>query len=182
MNMYYRNNAERLHKIVDGIVLQFGGIAGKDMDDFYSLANEVFVDVMNRYDSTQSFDGFLYSCLNNKVKSEITRRNRYKRMAERMSISMDTLLGDDAHSTLADILVSEVDIEKEVIEQNGDWEAEGVVRYLGSLSKIQREIIEMKMQGAEVQYIKKKLGLTNKQYASYMSQAIKYEHIRFLNI
>lgn len=79
---YYSNNAKKLHNTVDKILLKFGGISGKDVDDFYSLANEVFVDVMRRYDGTQSFDGFLYSCLLNKIKTEITRRNREKRKAD----------------------------------------------------------------------------------------------------
>ena len=64
------------------------------MDDFYSLANEVFVDVMARYDDSQSFDAFLYSCLLNKVKTEMTRRNCEKRKADRMSISIDTPLNN----------------------------------------------------------------------------------------
>ena len=63
LSTYYENNANRLHKVVNKIVLKFGGISDKDMDDFYSLANEVFVDVIRRYDGLQSFEGFLYSCL-----------------------------------------------------------------------------------------------------------------------
>lgn len=73
---YYADNARKLRRVVDRILLKFGGLSNKDMDDFYSLANEVFVDAMGRYDGAQSFDGFLYSCLSNKIKSEITRRNR----------------------------------------------------------------------------------------------------------
>ena len=91
---YYANNAKQLHKIVDKILLNFGGLSNKDLDDFYSLANEVFVDVMRRYDESQSFDGFLYSCLLNKIKTEMTRRNREKRKSDRMSISIDTPIGE----------------------------------------------------------------------------------------
>ena len=91
---YYAENAKKLHKIVDKILLKFGGLSNKDLDDFYSLANEVFVDVMKRYDKSQSFDVFLYSCLSNKIKTEITKRNREKRKADRMSISIDTPVGD----------------------------------------------------------------------------------------
>ena len=64
---YYADNARKLHRMVDKILFKFGGLYGKDKDDFYSLANEVFVDVMKRYDGEQSFDGFLYSCLSNKI-------------------------------------------------------------------------------------------------------------------
>ena len=66
---YYSGNAKKLHKMVDKILLKFGGLSDKDLDDFYSLANEVFVDAMRRYDDSQPFDGFLYSCLSNKIKT-----------------------------------------------------------------------------------------------------------------
>ena len=90
---YYANNARKLHKIVDRILYKFGGIYGKDKDDFYSLANEVFVYAMRRYDGAQSFDGFLYSCLKNKILSEITKRNREKRRADRIALSIDAPVG-----------------------------------------------------------------------------------------
>ena len=56
---YYQNNAKKLHRTVDKILLKYGGISDKDLDDFYSLANEVFVEVMGKFDDSQSFDAFL---------------------------------------------------------------------------------------------------------------------------
>lgn len=57
LNSYYENNARKLHIIVDKILikLKFHDV---DKEDFYSLANEIFVDVLKRYDSQKSFDGF----------------------------------------------------------------------------------------------------------------------------
>lgn len=100
--------------VVDKILLKFGGLSNKDMDDFYSLANEVFVDVLKRYDSNQSFDSFLYSCLANKIKTEITRKNRYKRMADRMSVSIDIPIGDGENPKIADIIADKFDLEVEI--------------------------------------------------------------------
>lgn len=71
---YYNNNARELRKLVDGILAKFSGWSNKDVDDFYSLANEVFVDVMRKYDNSQSFEVFLYCCLSNRIKTEMTRR------------------------------------------------------------------------------------------------------------
>ncbi|MDE7062137.1 MAG: hypothetical protein K2O73_02705, partial [Lachnospiraceae bacterium] len=85
LTTYYADNARKLHRMVDKILLKFGGLSDKDMDDFYSLANEVFVDVMRRYDHAQPFEVFLYSCLSNRIKTEMTRRHREKRMADRLS-------------------------------------------------------------------------------------------------
>ncbi len=62
VNDYYENNARKLHILVDKILFKLG-FSFIDRDDFYSLANEIFSDVIRRYDEKQSFDGFLYSCL-----------------------------------------------------------------------------------------------------------------------
>ncbi len=180
--MYYGNNARKLHGVVDKILLRFGGLSDKDVDDFYSLANEVFVDVLRRYDGDQSFEGFLYSCLTNKIKTEFTRRNRYKRRTDRLSVPMDVPVGDGEHYTLADMIPSDINIEKEVLEENMDFMDERIQDYLRSLCKVQRRILEMKMQDIGTKDIKKQLNLTDKQYQSYMRQAVQYEHIRLLHI
>lgn len=155
-----------------------------DNEDFYSLANEIFVDVLNRYNRSQSFDGFLYSCLMNKFKTEMTRRNRKKRQTDKNSISIDTPIGnEDGNSILADMIASNINIEREILGDDADIiMEEKIERYLKSLSKIQRKIIEMKMQNVEVQHIKEELGLTDSQYSSHMQEVVQYEHIRLLHI
>ena len=47
---YYADNARKLHRIVDKILLRFGGLSDKDLYHFYTLANEVLVDAMRLYD------------------------------------------------------------------------------------------------------------------------------------
>lgn len=115
LNTYYADNAKKLHKMVDKILFKFGGLSNKDIDDFYSIANEVFVDVMKRYDYAQSFDGFLYSCLSNKIMSEITRRNREKRRADRMSVPLDAVNGNDEECSLLDVIPSDFDTFEEAV-------------------------------------------------------------------
>ena len=77
-NLYYQNNAKKLHKMVDKVLksLKFYDI---DVEDFYSLANEVFTIVLRDYDKEQDFDGFLYSSLYKKFCTEMTGRTRNKR-------------------------------------------------------------------------------------------------------
>ena len=105
LDLYYSNNAQKLHILVDKILfkLRFTDV---DNEDFYSLANEIFVDVLKRYDGEQDFNGFLYSCLVNKFKTEMTRRNRQKRQADRMAVSLDTPIGEEDGGTLADMIAS----------------------------------------------------------------------------
>ena len=138
---YYSNNARKLHKVVDRILMKFGGLSDKDLDDFYSLANEVFVDVMQRYDDSQPFDAFLYSCLLNKIKTEMTRRNREKRKADRMSVSIDTPIGDEEGSTIGDMITDNLTVEKEIFEENKEGYSKNTLLYLSRLSSLQKEVL-----------------------------------------
>lgn len=178
---YYSNNAKKLHKIVDRILLKFGGLSDKDLDDFYSLANEVFVDVMARYDDSQSFDAFLYSCLSNKVKTEMTRRNCEKRKADRMSISIDAPIGDDENSTIGDIIASDFSIEKELFEKDKreEW-SEEANRYLDSLSPLQRKIAFLLSDNNTPNEICEELHITLKHFENSMKRILADERIKSL--
>jgi DNA-directed RNA polymerase, sigma subunit (sigma70/sigma32) len=177
---YYSNNAKKLHNTVDKILLKFGGISGKDVDDFYSLANEVFVDVMRRYDGAQSFDGFLYSCLLNKIKTEITRRNREKRKADRMSISIDTPIGDDENSTLGDVIADEFSIEKELFEKDEEGYSRRMSLYLNKLSNLQKEILRLNISGYLPGEIREELHISEKEYADCCSAIRSYKNTKCL--
>lgn len=176
---YYANNAKKLHKIVDKILFKFGGLSDKDLDDFYSLANEVFVDVMNRYDESRSFDGFLYSCLSNKIMSEITKRNREKRKADRTSISIDTPIGDDENCTIGDMIADDFTIEKKIFEENKkeEWRKE-VNEYLNSLSPLQRKIAFLLSDNNTPSEICEELHITIKHFENSMKRILADERIK----
>ncbi|MGI6095526.1 MAG: hypothetical protein ACOYBL_08860 [Lachnospiraceae bacterium] len=179
LNRYYENNARKLHKVVNSILSKFGGIADKDYHDFYSLANEVFVDVMKKYDYEQSFDGFLYSCLSKKIRTEITRRNRIKRLADRNAVSIDTSVNED-NSAIGDLLPASSNVEEEIFDRRGVCEDEKIEQYFNSLSKIQREILELKMKDVPVCKIKEILSLTDKQYESHCAEMKSFKNISVL--
>ena len=184
LNEYYRNDGRKICQMVNKLLfkLKFHDV---DVTDFYSLANEVIAKAIKNYDYKQDFDGYIYRCLENKFKTEMTRRNRYKRQADKMALSLETPIGDedDGGSTLGDMIASNINIEKEILGDDSDIIMdEKIERYLKSLSKIQRKIIEMKMQNVEVQHIKEELGLTDSQYSSHMEEVVQYEHIRLLHI
>ena len=177
---YYADNAKKLHKVVDKILLKFGGLSDKDLDDFYSLANEVFVDVMRRYDNSQSFDVFLYTCLFNKIKTEMTRRNREKRRADRMSISIDTPIGDDENSTIGDMIADSFSIEKEVFENNEEGYSKRMLLYLSRLSTLQKEVLRLNMAGYQPNEIKEELHISDKQYADCNAAIHSYRNVSVL--
>lgn len=148
MDTYYADNAKKLHRTVDRILSKFGGLSNKDKDDFYSLANEVFVDVMKRYDNTQPFGGFLYSCLSNKIMSEITRRNREKRKADRMSVSLDATNENNEECGLLDFIPSDFDTFEEVAKrQSKEQYQDNVQIYMSKLSNQQVSILNLLIDG-----------------------------------
>lgn len=170
---YYENDAKRLHKEVDKILRRFCNIP--DKDDFYSLANEVFLDVLERYDENYDFNGFLYSCLENKIKTYFTRLNREKRKADRMSISIDTPLGDEDEGTIGDMIASNIDVCEEAI--GGKDDENKIEKYLNRLSKIQRKIVELLAAGYKSTDIQDILHINSKSYKDNIKAIQSYENI-----
>lgn len=181
LNTYYADNAKKLHKTVDRILCKFGGLSGKDMDDFYSLANEVFVNVIKRYDYKQSFDGFLYSCLSNKIMTEITRRNREKRKADRMCVSFDVSNGDEEEGSLLEFIPSDFDTFEEVAkrQENGKYQ-DKVERYISRLSNCQVNILNLLVDGFKPNEIQLLLEISPREYADNMQIIRSYENIKIL--
>ena len=180
LNLYYENNAKKLRRIVDKILLKFGGLSDKDLDDFYSLANEVFVDVMARYDDSQSFDGFLYSCLLNKIKTEMTRRNREKRKADRMSISIDTPIDDNENCTIGDLIVDDFTIERELFDKREEGYSKRMLLYLSRLSNLQKEILRLNIAGYLPNEIRGELHISEKEYADCNAAIHSYRNVSVL--
>lgn len=174
---YYADNARKLRRTADRILLKFGGLSGRDMDDFYSIANETFWDAAGRYDGRMPFDGFLYACLSNRFKSEITKRNRMKRAADRMCVPLDMPIKEGGGCTIGDMLADSSCME----------EAEGInalssklERYLRMLSKRQREVLEMLSWCHKAAEIQEALHITRKEYAEALEGIRAYEKIKIL--
>lgn len=185
LNAYYENNAQKLRKMVDKILANFGGLCHKDYQDFYSIANEVFTKALFQYDKKRPFDGFLYSCLCNKIKSEITARNRQKRKGADKDnpvdlISMDTPVDAYDLCVIGDLIPSDFTIEAALPKELGGFGDQRIEEYLRHLSKVQRQILEMKMDDMPVSVIREKLGLTGKQYDRHMMAIRAYENTRYL--
>lgn len=176
---YYANNAKELHRMVDRILAKFGGLFDKDKDDFYSLANEVFTDALERYDGVQSFDGFLYVCLSNKIKSEMSRRNTIKRKADRLAVSLDTPVGDEDGRTLDEWIADSFDLEKEIFGEISSLTAKLEI-YMESLSRRQKRLLQLLSYCYKTVEIQKMLHLTRKEYADELAVIRSYENIKIL--
>ena len=181
MDSYYADNAKKLHKVVDKILCKFGGLSDKDMDDFYSLANEVFADVLKRYDGVQSFDGFLYACLSNKIMTEITRRNREKRKADRMCTSLDAINEDNEQWNLLDFIASDFNTFDEAVktQENGQYQ-DKVQMYISKLSDRQSSILNLLIDGYKPNEVCRILEISPREYTNDLSIMRCYENVKVL--
>ena len=178
INSYYNNNAQKLHKMIDKIIFRLK--FNVDNEDFYSLGNEIFIDVINRYDGKQQFDGFLYSCLIKKFKTEMTRRNRQKRQADKMAVSIETPIGENENITLSDIIADKNTIEKMFFEENEDTYSVEMQKYLSRLSALQREVLRLISIGFDPNEILTELHINKKQYEDCYNAIHAYRNIEIL--
>ena len=180
INAYYVNNASKLHKMVDKILFKLKFV-DVDREDFYSLANEIFVDVIKRYNGKQDFDGFLYSCLTNKFKTEMTRRNRQKRQADKMALSLEEKVGnDDKNVTIGELIADKNTVESEIFkEKKEEWRKE-VKEYLEKLSPLQRKIAFLMSDNNTPDEICEELHITMKHFENSLKRILSDERIKIL--
>lgn len=180
LNSYYANNAKKLRTMVDKILfkLKFHDV---DNEDFYSLANEIFVDVLKRYDDKKDFDGFLYSCLTNKFKTEMTRRNRQKRQADRMSLSWEEKVGNGEDGvSVGDTIADKKTIESEFFEEREETFSNEMCKYLLRLSNLQKEVLRLISIGFTPNEILKELHINQKMYEDCYNAIHSYRNTQFL--
>lgn len=179
VNLYYENHAKKLYDMVDKILFKLH-FTDVDKHDFYSLTNEIFMYAIRDYDSSQSFDVFLCSCLYKKFCTEMTRRNREKRKADSMSISIDTPIGDDEDSTIGDMIADDFSIEKELFEKNEEGYSKRMLAYLGRLSSLQKKVLRLNIAGYLPSEIKEELHISEKQYTDCYAAIHSYRNISVL--
>ena len=177
---YYTQNARKLRRMVDRILRRFSGISQKDYDDFYSLANEVFTGALRRFDGTQSFEGFLYACLFNRIKTEFTKRNREKRKTDTQCVSLDTPVGD-GESVLGDMLESDFNMEAELEKKEPDLQNTWIGQFLEELSGVQKKIVRMKLDGLTKADIMEQLHINEHTYSSNMKKIKNFDRSRVLH-
>lgn len=196
IELYFQNDAKKLYDMIDKILqkLRFN----VDKSDFYSLGNEIFIDVLKRYDEIQDFDGFLYSCLEKKFKTEMTRRTRDKRCIKTEivekdlfgnnvikkvivpDIRLDAPLNDeDEETTIGDVTAGNNTVESEVFkeEKREEWRSE-VKEYLDNLSPLQRKIAFLLSDNNTPDEICEELHITMKHFDNSLKRILADERIR----
>lgn len=185
LDEYYGNGAKKIRKMVDSILFKLGISGSVDCEDFYSLANEVMCGVIKSYNADYPFDAFLYGCLERKIKTEMTRRNRKKRTADRLTISWETPLNDEDDTTIGDFIkdtkiAEHYDIDKTFFEDNGEKYSEAMLKYISRLSMEQKEVVKLLISGYEKDEIKNILHISESVYADCMKSIRAYRNIKIL--
>ena len=179
VDLYFKNDGKVLYSLIDKVLFKLKFDVEKS--DFYSLGSEIFLDALCRYDETQDFNGFLYSCLMNKFKTEMTRRNRQKRQGDNNSISIDTPVGDgDGNFTIGDTISSKTTIEKEFFEEREESYSKEMCRYLGRLSNLQKEVLRLISIGFMPSEILEELHINQKMYEDCYQAIHSYRNISLL--
>ena len=179
VDLYFKNDGKVLYSLIDKVLFKLKFDVEKS--DFYSLGSEIFLDALCRYDETQDFNGFLYSCLINKFKTEMTRRNRQKRQCDNNSISIDTPIGDDdGNFTIGDTIASKSTIEKEFFEEREESYSKEMCKYLGRLSDLQKEVLRLISIGFMPSEILEELHINKKIYEDCYQAIHSYRNISLL--
>lgn len=209
LNSYYENNAKKLHTTVNKIFNKhYGGIVGRDMEEFYGIGSDVLIDILEKYKSGKStydsskgdFDGYVYRAISMAITDEFKRQNRDKRTAKvfllddngnkvldektgrpiKISLSdvrLDAPIKEDSNMTQGDIIPSDFDINDEI---GNEFKGERIERFFNNLSKKQRQIAKMIMNGFSVSDIKRKLELSDKEYTDNFNAMRSFKNISIL--
>lgn len=176
---YYKNDGRKIRNMVDTVLkkLKFD----VDHEDFYSLSNEIFVKIIKaeNYDPNKDFDGFFYSCLCNKFKTEMTRRKRYKRKADDMAISIDSTIDENESVSIKDIIADKRTVESIYFGEREKYSVK-MNAYLSRLSPLQKKVLKMKSLGYEPREVMVELKLTQRQYDDCNCAIHSYSNTRIL--
>ena len=164
---YCENDMQLLKKISKSIFMRFHEpLAKSDYDDFYSISNITLWQAYNAYnpDMGTSFDVFLRTCLKKKFSTEIRRRHRQKRLADRFAVSLDAANTDDEKCSLMDFMPSDFDTFEEVTrrQENGQYR-DKVRQYVSRLSSQQVNILNLLVDGYKPNEIRQILEISPKE-------------------
>ncbi|MGN1275907.1 MAG: sigma-70 family RNA polymerase sigma factor [Floccifex sp.] len=180
---YCENDMRLLKRISQSIFLRFNEPLTKaDYDEFYSIANMTLWQAYQSYNpKVGTFEGFLYSCLQRKFKTELTRRHRQKRVFDNYNISLDAINDTEEECSLLDFIPSDFDTFDEVLEkQDKEQYTDKVQEYISKLSNQQVNILNLLIDGYKPIEIRKILGISTKEYADDLQIMRDYENVKVL--
>ena len=181
---YCENEMRRLKNMSRSIFTRFNiPLSESDHDDFFSIANLTLWQAYNAFDPDLgvSFGAFLYSCLKRKFASEVKKRYREKRLADRNAVSLDASLDEEEGCNLYELIPSDFDVFEEMMEtQEGGQYQNKVQNYISRLSRRQVDMLNLLIDGYRPAEIRQILEITPVEYSDSLKVMRSYENVKFL--
>lgn len=186
INEYCCDDMKKLKRFCNPIIAKIGGISEKDYDDIYSLAQFVLYKSVRNYDKENgaSFKTFLYNILSRRIYATYLRdKNRQCRSNTKIGENGEVIFVPDISldapteevTDIKEKIASDYDIEE---ESQFDFDVDdNIEKFMLSLSKIQRQILEMKMRDIPTDDIKTELGISNARYSKEMESIKMNENV-----
>lgn len=159
LEYYGADNSKELRRVSDLIISKyFGWLPQMYHDDFYSIAGEVLWSCNVQFDDSKGaqFETYLINCLVNKFKTRITYMNRKRRNNGSSEVSLEKIIDDENGTTVGEMIADKPPVEISDTTQ----------QYLNNLTRLQRRVAEMIMEGFDTLSIKKELHLSNRRFRS----------------
>lgn len=168
VNHYCGNGMANLKPFCQPLIKKFGGICDADYDDFYSAANETVWSAMRRYDCTKNdnVEAYLRGAILNKFKDIMSKKNRDRRIPSSLIVSMEITIDEESTITIGETLRSDKMVDDEIDELNGN---ESIIEFLNGLSKKQRAIVQLIMDGYKKESIVEILHIKPERYDTCMA-------------
>jgi RNA polymerase sigma factor (sigma-70 family) len=154
-----------------------------DYDDYYSVANLTLYKAFVSYNPETGvcFDAYLYSCLQNKLKSELKHRHSMNSILNRSSVSLDGTKADGDEYNLLDVIPSDFDTFDEVMkQQDKEQYRDKVQEYISKLSNQQTSILNLLIDGFKPKEIRQILNISAKEYSDNLAIMRAYENVKVL--
>lgn len=168
---YFGNGGAEIVRVSDNILrsINYHPNGSKELDEFYSLAGELFEKILDDWDRKHKFESFLYVCLSNRFKSFLTELTAQKRGGGQIDRSLYEDVGDGL--VLQDTIGGEMDF---------DFISPEMTDYMGNLSDMQRQIFCSLYEGYKPFEIQEKLHISPKAYQALIKDAKQYKKIKAL--
>lgn len=179
---YCSNDMAKLRRLVNKILFSMNRGQQNDPDDFYSIANEELWKAINTYNPNNEvgakFETYLSVILRNKFNTEFTSRKRIKNGGQCEIISLENNINGLENITLIDTLASAENLEENII----NMQTNRVSSYLQHLSRKEREVADLLMEGYTIKEICKKLNKPKAEIENRLKSMRSYEKKKHLEM
>ncbi len=175
LHFYADNNMANLKNLVTKVLFSMGRGSQNDFDDFYSIANEELWKAIESYNPNNEqgakFETYLSVILKRKFNTEFASRTRIKRGGNYEIISLEENIKGLENLSVIDTVSSSENVEFEIENNNFNR----IQNYYNVLSKKEKKIADLLMDGYSLKDIQVKLNLTKKELENHLKSMRSYE-------